>query len=203
MEPARANGAKNKERWDNIRALAIKGAFDNIESDVFIRCYGTLRAIHKDYQCPPDDLPPLTQHQVGWWYYGVSGAGKTYSAIKDYPQPYRKISNNKWWDGYQGENNVLIDDLDKSHHYMGYHLKIWADRYAFIAEVKGGSRYIRPKNIVVTSNYRPQDIWEDIGTLDPILRRFKIKEFLTPYVEPIVPEPIESNNELLDDLFNI
>lgn len=60
---------------------------------------------------------------------------------------------------------------------MGYHLKIWADRYAFNAEIKGSSRFIRPKVICVTSNYHPKEIWDDESTLGPILRRFKIVQF--------------------------
>lgn len=62
---------------------------------------------------------------------------------------------------------------------MGYHLKIWGDRYAFIAETKGSSRYIRPQRIIVTSNYHPKDIWTDDTTLGPILRRFKCVRFMT------------------------
>jgi len=61
---------------------------------------------------------------------------------------------------------------------MGYHLKIWADRYAFNVEVKGGSMYVRPKIIVITSNYHPKDIWNDNTTLEPILRRFKVIKFV-------------------------
>lgn len=62
---------------------------------------------------------------------------------------------------------------------MGYELKVWADRYKFLAEVKGTSNGvpIRPKKIVVTSNYHPKEIWSDAQTLEPILRRFKITRF--------------------------
>lgn len=125
----------------------------------------------------PDDIP--SGQQVAFWYYGATGAGKTHAALMEYPGAYRKIANNKWWDGYQMEDAVIMDDLDKKHDYMGYHLKIWGDRYAFVAETKGSSRYIRPKTIIVTSNYHPRDIWTDDTTLNPILRRFKVVRFMT------------------------
>jgi len=132
----------------------------------------------------PDDLP--SEDQIGYWYWGETGSGKTYAAIHEFPDAYRKIANNKWWDGYQNEDFVIIDDLDKAHNYMGYHLKIWGDRYAFAVETKGGYRYIRPKKIVVTSNYPPEHIWEDSTTLGPIRRRFKVVHFRS-LQDPILP----------------
>lgn len=168
--------------WDEVRANAEVGNLEEIPSDIFIRNYSTLKAIARDYQRKPDDLPGADapdRAQIGYWYYGKTGVGKTYAANNDFPDAYRKVANNKWWCGYQGEDNVIIDDLDKKHEYMGYHLKIWGDRYAFIGETKGSSRFIRPKVICVTSNYHPKDIWDDDSTLGPILRRFKVVHFQT------------------------
>lgn len=63
---------------------------------------------------------------------------------------------------------------------MGYYLKIWADHSVISAEYKGGSKLIRPKRIIVTSNYTPEQIWPDKeGIVDPIRRRFTIIVFKT------------------------
>lgn len=156
----------------------MNGSLDDIPPDLLVKYYRTFKQIHTDYQAKPTDLEG--NEKIGVWYFGETGVGKTRSAIVDFPNAFRKISNNKWWCGYQREENVIMDDFDKSHAYMGYHLKIWADRYAFCAEVKGGSIFIRPKKLVVTSNYHPREIWaDDEGTLGPILRRFRIVRFVS------------------------
>lgn len=134
---------------------------------------------------PPSDLPSGTL--VGYWFWGQSGRGKTHHTTEQYPNAYRKICNNKWFDGYQPDKHkeILLDDLDKSHNYMGFHLKIWADRYAFVGEIKGSSITMRPEKVIVTSNYHPRDIWDDSTTLEPILRRFEITQFCFDHETPL------------------
>lgn len=97
------------------------------------------------------------------WYYGASGCGKTSTVIREEISLYDK-SINKWWDGYQDEDAVLIDDVDPNHKFLGHHLKRWADHYPFNAEIKGGTVRIRPMRIYVTSQYHPNQIWEDKET---------------------------------------
>jgi len=61
---------------------------------------------------------------------------------------------NVWWDGYQPGESVILDDVGLEHSWLGYHLKVWADRYSFEASVKGSSMAVRPPMVVVTSNYK-------------------------------------------------
>lgn len=68
--------------------------------------------------------------------YGAPGTGKSRAAYEKYPDAYRK-SQNKWFDGYESHKVIIIDDLDTD--MLGHHLKIWADRYPCIGEVKGGT----------------------------------------------------------------
>lgn len=159
------------------------GRWDCIEDDHFIQHYSTLKRIHKDFQTKPPDLtpPPGKWRGVGIWYYGDTHTGKSYAARQEFPGAFIKSAKNKWWCGYRGEEYVILDDMDKSHEYMGFDLKIWADVYAFPAENKGGAEFIRPLKIIVTSNYHPKDIWTDPSMLNPILDRFKITRFLRPF----------------------
>lgn len=169
---AKEKGITQKDKWAEIKASAQDGRLDDIDPKIFVLHYRTLMNISKDYA----PMPPDADDTTGEWYYGDSGTGKSRKARDDNPDAYLKMAN-KWWDGYRGEEVVIIEDFDINHKVLGYHLKIWADRYAFPAEVKGGKINIRPKKIIITSNYHPAAIWEDSNTLEPILRRFQLSSF--------------------------
>lgn len=154
----------------------MDGRYCDIPDEIYIKHYSSLQRIAKDHMSKPADLPSGVKMR---WIYGKTGTGKSFYARLNWPVSYLKSAQNKWWCGYQGEDNVIIDDLDKSHTYQAYNLKIWMDRYAFIAETKGGAICIRPQMIIVTSNYHPREIWSNPSDLDPILRRCKVMHMLS------------------------
>ena len=111
---------------------------------------------------------------IGSWIHGVSGSGKTHAVTTAYPDCYRKGCN-KWWDGYQGEEVAFLDDIDPNGvKFLGRFIKIWADRYAFVAEDKGGAKSIRPRKLIITSQYSIERCCEHVDqeTKEAFLRRF-------------------------------
>lgn len=161
-------GDANVERYDMARESAKLGKFDDIPSDIYIRHRSTLRAIFAETQSAPSALTGELQNQ---WIWGPAGAGKTSRAMAENPGAYLK-GLNKWWDGYAGQDCVIIDDMDPYHKALAQEFKVWSHHYPFPAETKGGSMCIRPKKIIVTSNYRIDEVWEDETTRAAMQRRF-------------------------------
>lgn len=56
-------------------------------------------------------------------------------------------------------------------------MKRWADHYPFPIDVKYASNNIRPKRIVITSNYHPKELFSG-EDLEAILRRFKVRHIV-------------------------
>jgi len=166
-------GKQEQDRWSNILELTKKGRFEDLPSKIQFNQARLLEYIRAKALLDRDLVD--TEMQM-LWFWGPPGTGKSRKARADYPKAYLKMCN-KWWDDYKDEPEVLIEDFDKSHSVLCHHLKIWADRYPFLCECKGGAFKIRPQLIVVTSNWHPSEIWLDDKDLGPILRRFKCVEF--------------------------
>lgn len=94
------------------------------------------------------------------WLYGVSGSGKSHDARHKYAEgAYYLKAQNIWWDGYNGEETVILDDMDEAH--PGHNLKIWMDLYSCKGQTKGGHVNLTYKRFIVTSNYSIQDLFKD------------------------------------------
>ena len=45
------------------------------------------------------------------WFHGETDTGKSRTAIELYPEAYSFDSDNKWWDGYDQDKAVIINDM--------------------------------------------------------------------------------------------
>lgn len=177
--PAEAGGAVRREKFSRMIKSAKRGDFDDIEEIdpvCFVTHYHALKRIRQDYPVVPKDLDGC----CGEWIYGATGVGKSRMARRENNDIYDK-SCNKWWDGYRDEAVVLIDDFSKNHRCLEHHLKRWGDRYSFPAEHKGTTYQIRPKKVVITSNYSIKEIFGDDSVLtDALERRYKQRQVVLP-----------------------
>lgn len=159
--------AKNKRLRDtSLNELVDKGEISIKEVRALKNARMDLAQENKEY----------THEGVrGEWYVGPPGTGKSHKARSENPGAYIKAQN-KWFDGYQGEKVIILDDYDTPT--LGHYLKIWTDKWSCSGEIKGGTVNLQHEKFIITSNYRIEEIWEtDITLQEAIKRRFKVTNF--------------------------
>lgn len=168
-KPFRRNSATD---WKRVKELAKAGEFDLVPEDVYIRYYHTLKSIAADHDSP------VGIEKTVFVYYGRTGTGKSRRAFEEAGSSvYVKDPRSKFWCGYRGEPNIIIDEfrggIDISH------ILRWFDRYPVRVELKGSSAPLKASKIWVTSNLHPRDWYPglDLETSSALLRRLQITEF--------------------------
>lgn len=169
--PPVSNTASNKRKWAITRSAAKSGDFTTIPDDIYVRYYANIKKIRMDNP----SKPIKNAFRDNYWVYGKTGVGKSHYARSKWPDFYDK-NKDKWWDGYLGEATALIDDLDAAQcPYISNYLKRWCDIFCFRAQTKGSSVMIRPRRIVITSQFTIEEcFYFDTRTRDALLGRFKI-----------------------------
>lgn len=123
--------------------------------------------------------PPRRHKTVVLWLYGPTGSGKSRHAYDAFPDAYSKSVSNKWWDGYDNHEAVILDDLRPTHFTFNFLLKLF-DRYPMQVEVKGSSVQFVAKTIIVTTSMDAKTFAETASFEDSeqLLRRITDE---TPY----------------------
>jgi len=127
---------------DKISLLSLKRVMEN-------------RVIYQNFKT----ILPEEKKVKGTWHYGEPRTGKSTAARTG---TYYLKSANKWWDGYMGEDKVVLEDVEPSQKdWLHYFLKIWTDWWEFRGEVKGSQIMIQIKEFHVTSNYSIEEMFGD------------------------------------------
>lgn len=161
--------------WETVWESAKAGRMMDIPADVRIRCYGTLKNIHKDFAMPiTRDIQEVNV------YWGVTGSGKTHRVFQEVGETYYiKASTTKWFDGYSGQENIVMDEFCGVVDIV--HMLKWLDRYPCSVEVKGSQVYLNTKKWWITSNIDPKNWYNKDGVTNE--QRAALRRRLTNVVE--------------------
>lgn len=85
-------------------------------------------------------------------FIGDPGAGKSSLVSYMAPNAYEKSASNKWFDGYEGHEDVLFDDFNGQWFPWSTLMQV-LDRYECYIEVKGSLKPFLAKRVFITSNY--------------------------------------------------
>jgi hypothetical protein len=108
--------------------------------------------------------------------YGDAGAGKTRyvydtHGIENVYRLCQGNAGNVWYDGYSGQDVLLIDDYYGWLKYSTFLQTI--DNYRIRLSVKGGTTYSRWTKVYITSNVHPVHWYKNQGMTPAMSRRFK------------------------------
>ena len=90
-----------------LAAEAIRSGMDMREvatefPEPFIRKYHKGMMAYKSLITSADHVSVPRRSEV-WVFWGATGTGKSRRAFETWPDAYRKMTNDKWWDGYHGK----------------------------------------------------------------------------------------------------
>lgn len=119
---------------------------------------------------------PKRRHQTkALVLFGDTGNGKSYRANQAYPDAFhlrRPNDNNVWWDGYRGQETVIVEEFE------GWlpivMIKTMIDEHPMQVAVKNASVEFSPTLVIFLSNKDPRIWWPKAcpGSLPaPIVRR--------------------------------
>lgn len=115
------------------------------------------------------------------WITGGTGSGKSHEAFKNFSPDTHYVLNTEdkgWWDGYNGQETVIINDFKGEIRY-GQLLQI-IDKWPYSVPRRNRQPYpFTSKEVIITSINKPGDIYHNLSKgdgIDQLLRRIDIQE---------------------------
>jgi len=179
QEASKRGGAATAEKYQDALEIAKDPSKSLLECDasLVIKHLPNLCKIRATFGPVPDDL----EKPMSFWLFGRPGTGKS-TYVRNFCRDndllmFSKPLEDQWWDEMPSRTCVtLLDDFDIEHKNYGRSLKIWADQYKFVVNIKNVKSSVRPSHFFVTSNYHPNEIWSG-KMLEALARRFTVKFF--------------------------
>lgn len=92
--------------------------------------------------------------------YGKPGTGKSTLALKRYPNAYFKALDHQFWDGYTGQNEIIIDEFRPGSMPISKLLALVSPAPHQL-NIKGLTTWCKATKILIISNYHPKDWYPD------------------------------------------
>lgn len=170
--PVRRNEAID---WTQVKGCAVAGNLHDIPDQIYVTHYSSLRRIMVDNMDPP-----LREGIVVKVFIGPTQCGKSHRAREEalsFGKFYKKIPTTKFWDGYKGEENVIIDEFRGAIDIA--HLLQWFDKFECHVENKGAGYPLRAIRFWVTSNLTVSQWYPNVDdeTMAALRRRIQVTTF--------------------------
>nr|WAE42854.1 MAG: replication associated protein [Cressdnaviricota sp.] len=178
---------------DNIRGMAIEEGMRRVTT------VGNMQQIRVAERFLTYNEPERDWVTEVIWISGASGVGKSRRAreICNPDDTYTQNRGGKWWDGYDGHEDIILDDFRDSWWSLTDMLAL-LDRYGYQVEVKGGHRQIRARRIIVTSVKTPDECYGNALGND----REQLRRRISQHIH-LVAEVAEVGGVILDPPIDI
>lgn len=158
---SKPTGQGKRTDLDNVAAAIASGSslFEVINNHgaSYIKFYNGIKNLYLFHQKPRNFMT------IGYWLSGETGSGKSRWAHEKFPDAYWKAPDTRWFDGYLGEETVVIDDYRPTKELSFQTILRMVDRYPMKVEVKGTYVNFAPKRIIFTT---PKPIVETFRHLE-------------------------------------
>lgn len=119
-----------------------------------------------------------TEMTKGIWYHGNTGVGKSHKAFEGFdPEThYLYRHDNGWWEGYSGQETVIINDFRGEIKFA--ELLQLIDKWPYYVKRRGREPVpFVSKLVIITSSKHPNDIYcEEEDSLNQLYRRMSIEK---------------------------
>lgn len=174
--------AQSVMEGEEIRNIAIKNPVE------FIKFHNGVQKLDRLMRATPRTGAVVPT--VYWWF-GPTGAGKSRRAFELFGETAYVKETKEWWDGYRGEQTVILDDYRPSMSPFHVFLRI-LDRYPMRVPVKGDYTVLSATVFVITTTSRPEHLWQKLTeeNIDQLIRRLThIEQFNADGTTTVLKSP--------------